>query len=250
MYNQSQNILSMAIMKILQYLCMVCIFVSFSCFTNVSSVFAEVVVSDDLPANVPLFCEEINKDDNNEVLVRFTELMTDEKKSFDAAYFIVKDEYHARINELFAENITKLANNIYQNGGIDEKICAPFKYEKQTQSLQVTREMVKNFRMYECALEKYIAKPPYSENEILLTEGVQRLNTVQMRLQQEIRWSFLALEKTIEMYTELRLWFPVHRDLLCLIEQMKAYRNAVRNFVDQIVRMPAKYYNYGSRYQQ
>ncbi len=222
------------------FVCCIGLYVVNSVF-SISSTYA-------LEANVPLLCAEINKDENNEVLVKLKKL--EKEKNFDEAYFTVKDEYHDRINDIFVENITKLSNNIYQNAGKNEKICSPFKYEKVTKSLKISREMIANFRKYECALEFYIKHPPYSGKEVFLNDGVVRLKTIQSRLRQEIRFSYLAMEKSLEMYNELRLWFPIHRDLLCLIEQMKTYRNAVRNFVDQIVRMPAKYYNYGSRYQQ
>jgi len=215
-------------------------------FTN-----ADVTQTDTKPpSNVPMSCSVINANNKNDVLVRLQDLQSNEKKSFDEAYEIVKTEYHERINEIFNEKMEKLNNNIYQAESQNIKLCSPFKYETDTKSLNVAREMIKNFRKYECALEVYIDKPLYSGNELYINQGSIRLDTIRSTLRQEVRFSYLAIKQTIEMYNELRLWFPIHRDLLCLIEQMKIYRNALRNFIDQIVRMPSKYYNYGSRYQQ
>jgi hypothetical protein len=201
-------------------------------------------------SNIPMFCKIVNEDKKNEVFEKLKNLQKSENKTFDEAYSVVKKEYHKRINDIFTEKMEKLSKNLYQSEGRSDKLCSPFKFEKETKSLRVGREMLKHFRDYECALDFYIQNPPYSGNEIYFNDGVVRLNTIKSRLRQEIRFSYIAIEKSIQMYNELRLWFPVHRDLLCLIEQMKAYRNALRNFIDQIVRMPAKYYNYGSRYQQ
>ena len=220
------------------------------CIVNSLFVLLSVNAKEPLKSNVPEFCEVINQDGNNDILERLNELKGDKNENFDTAYYTVKDEYHEAINDIFTDKVTKLSNNIYQNGGNNEKICSPFKYEEDTDSLKIAREMVEKFRKYECALMVYVETPPYKGDEVFFDEGVVRLKTVQIRLRQEIRFSYMAMEKTIQMYNELRLWFPIHRDMLCLIEQMKAYRNAVRNFIDQVVRMPAKYYNYGSRYQQ
>lgn len=201
-------------------------------------------------ANVPLFCTEINKDDKNDVLKKMQKLHMEEKQPFDDVFETIKEEYHEAINESFNEQIDKLSKNLYQSNGRSDKVCSPFEFEKETKSLKVAHEMIEKFRKYECALTYYIERPPYKGDELYINEGLTNLRNIQSELRQEIRFSYLAIEKSIEMYNELRLWFPIHRDLLCLIEQMKTYRNAVRNFIDQVVRMPAKYYNYGSRYQQ
>ncbi len=213
--------------------------------------FAAVTTTDSIPpANVPMTCSIINKDNKNEVLVRLQKLQTEDKKTFDEAYKTVKKEYHDRINDIFNKRMQKLNNNIYQSNSQNRKLCSPFKFEKETKSIKVAREVMQYFRKYECALTVYVEHPPYSGKEFLTTQGTMRLNTIKVQLQQEIRVSYLAIKETLDMYNELRLWFPIHRDLLCLIEQMKTYRNALRNFIDQVVRMPSKYYNYASRYQQ
>lgn len=197
----------------------------------------------------PQFCSAINADGKNEYLVLLDQYKNNGVSTFSQAYEQTKEKYHSDINIYFNEKMNILSNDIYGNHEVSEKVCSPFPYSVDSSSLVVSQNMMELFQKYECALNAYISNPIMNGDEISFEQGISTLDTQQRVLRNEVSRSFKALELTIHMYSEMRMWYPVHRDLQCLASQVKTYNKSLREFVDQIVRMPAKFFNYGSRYQ-
>lgn len=233
--------------RYIKYLLFFFFLIGFLFFGNISSAHAEPdeMTTDTLFA--PQFCTLVNED--NEFLQLFQSNL-DNGKSFRDAFALVQHEYHSQVNDEFNENIEKLSQDYYSNEKVYEKACVLWGDRMQTKTLALSRKMMKRFEKYECALNVYILYPPLNGDEITQIEGVRTLQTIEANLRREISNSFQALELTIAMYSEMRTWYPIHRDLLCLIDQLKDYRDALRKFIDDVVRMPIKFYNYSSRNQQ
>lgn len=195
----------------------------------------------------PFFCEIINED--NEFLESIENDISS-GKTFIESFTSVKEEYHKQVNDEFNEHIEKLSQDYYKNDGVYQKECVLWGDETSTNTLRISQSMIQRFEKYECALNEYIKNPPLNGDEITQLQAVQTLNYIVYRLETELSKSYTALELTIQMYSEMRLWYPVHRDLLCLIDQLEDYRDSLREFVDDIVRLPIKFYNYSSRNQQ
>lgn len=196
------------------------------------------------PVQVPKFCSVINENGNP-----FLETFKGELKNnrdFMEVYEEVKTMYHTQTNEQFNTEIEKLVSGLSEGS---ENMCIPFEYEVSSHPLRVSYQVMSRIEQYECALLEYIKNPPLSTKPSYHIQEVKRLATISSVLQEEILKSYQSLEITLMMYSEMRRWYPVHRDLQCLISQLEIYRDAIRKFVDQIARMPAKFYNYGSSYQ-
>ena len=173
-------------------------------------------------------------------------------KSFSEAFEEVKKDYHEKVNETFNEKVEYLSVSIFGEGKTEnfEKACTPFQQASETLTAQLTQDLMIEFWEYECALSKIAETPQLLGTELTHSDGVNSLYTQESMILNEIENSYMALTQTIEMYSEMRIWYPVHRDLECLISQMQKYRNAVRGFVDRVSIMNAKYGNYASEKQQ
>jgi len=156
------------------------------------------------------------------------------------------------MNEAFNKGIADLSRSVY-SGDSDEKACAPVQY-KQPNNASLSEfqlGMTQKYGVYKCALESILSeKIEISKNVTTFSDGLNFMKNREYLILEEVRKSGLALTMTLQTYQEMRQWYPVHRDLECLISQMETYRNALRGFIDRVSLMPAKYYNYGSEKQQ
>lgn len=213
-------------------------------FLSFEGIQAEEINSNTPQVQVPQFCSVINKNGNPFLNTFQTELKNN--RDFIEIYEEVKTTYHEQTNTQFNTEIEKLISGFSKGA---ENMCIPFEYEISTHPLRVSYEVMNRIEQYECALLEYIKNPPPSIQPSYQIQEIKRLSTLSSELQEEIIKSYQSLEITLMMYAEMRRWYPVHRDLQCLISQLEIYRDALRKFIDQIARMPAKFYNYGSSYQ-
>jgi len=80
-----------------------------------------------------------------------------------------------------------------------------------------------------------------------LLQGEADLYSQEEKYLEEIENSYTAKEMTLQTYEEMRMWYPVHHDLLCLRRQLTDYNTQLRKFIDRVVIMPRKFLNYGSK---
>ncbi len=169
---------------------------------------------------------------------------------FSVAFEKLKKEYHEEMNDAFNEAIEDLSLSVYVGKTADVKACTPIHYVEGNNSLlQFQSKMQEKYRVYECALILMQGDASISATGQTFEMGVKSLRNQEFLLLDEINKSGVTLKMAMQNYAEMRQWYPVHRDLECLISQMEKYRNALRGFIDRVIIMPAKYYNYSSRYQ-
>lgn len=170
--------------------------------------------------------------------------------NFLDAFDALKKEYHSDMNDRFNEAIADTSFSVYVGKKVDIKACTPVHYSKGNTSLvEFQTQMRQELRKYECALSAIQGDASISAEGISFEKGIGSLQAQEYVVLDEISKSKATLNFALQNYAEMRQWYPVHRDLECLISQMEKYRNALRGFVDRVVVMPAKYYNYSSRYQ-
>jgi len=189
---------------------------------------------------------------NNVYFKNFNSLY-DESGDFDSSFASFTKEYHTEMNDAFNKGIADLSRSVY-SGDSDEKACAPVQYKQQnnTSLSEFQLGMTQKYGMYKCALEAIFSeKIEFKKKDaVTFSDGLNFMKNREYLILEEVRKSGLALTMTLQTYQEMRQWYPVHRDLECLISQMETYRNALRGFIDRVSLMPAKYYNYGSEKQQ
>lgn len=196
---------------------------------------------------LPSFCYEVNKDN---IYLKYIQEEIENDKPFKEAYLSLQEKYHTDVNKEFNKKMEILSQEIYKNDADNSNLCSPFVEKTTSSSLVVSQSIRKLFEQYECTLIIYANNPQLDGSEVSILQGLATLNTIETELRSEISKSYKALERTLQIYSEIRMWYPVHRDLMCLIEELKTYRNALRKFIDIVIFLPSKFYNYGSRYQE
>jgi hypothetical protein len=224
-----------------QFLVVVVISSIFLLFINKSS------LANESKPYLPSFCYEVNKENK---YLKYIQTEIQNNKSFKEAYKSLQNKYHEDVNTEFNKKIEILSKEIYKNDTDNSNLCSPFTEKVTSSSLVVSQTIRKLFEQYECTLIIYANNPQLDGTEVSIMQGLATLNTIETELRSEISKSYKALERTLQIYSEIRMWYPIHRDLMCLIEEIKTYRNAIRKFIDIIIFLPSKFYNYGSRYQE
>lgn len=168
----------------------------------------------------------------------------DNMKAFEA----LKKKYHEDMNTYFNEHITEISKSAYTSEQKDVEVCTPFIKKEETNIDTVYENGLQKFWEYEAVLQNIDIRT--TKNSTLFEEGFLELNTQEYMLLEEIENAHTSFLLTFQMYSEMRQMYPVHRDLECLIFEMEQYRTALRKFVDRIIIMPAKFYNYASEKQQ
>lgn len=196
--------------------------------------------------HMPQYCTEVSTEDENKYLEELQKGLREGE--FLESYDRVKEEYHNEVNDYFNEIFAVHMKPFSQFKNRDN--CTAEPDDIFTTTPVISQSTLDNLRKYECALLVFVKDPPLLGNEKTLYQGVGTKAFIQEMLRLEIDQSYDALEQMIPLYNEMRTLYPVHRDLECLIGQMEEYRNALRGFVDEIVWLPAKFYNYGSRHQE
>lgn len=205
--------------------------------------FTSVSFAENSTPVVPMTCATINED--NPFLEQFeTEIQSG--SDFMSVYEEIKNSYHDQVNEKLNTEIEKFVSGLSNDS---TEMCQPFQGYEKTHPLVLSIEIRTLLGQYECALLEYVKNPPLPYTRSFQIEAVNTLQSISIELQTEILKSYKALDAAMHAYSEMRMWYPVHRDLQCLISQLEIYRDALRGFVDQITRLPAKFYNYGSKYQ-
>lgn len=191
--------------------------------------------------------------ENNEYLNSFDSYYA-ESANFSESFDLLKKDYHNDMNTRFNTAVSDLSRSVY-SGDSDEKACAPLQYEQQDNDslAEFDSQTRAEFWKYECALVSLLdTKGKIGSNDEISSfeEGISFMKNTEYLILDEIEKSGTAFRLSLEMYGEMRQWYPVHRDLECLISEMETYRNAIRAFIDAVSIMPAKYYQYGSKNQQ
>jgi len=190
---------------------------------------------------------------DNPYIQKFEEYYS-ESHSFSVSFPLLKKDYHATINSEFNTAVADLSRSVY-SGDSEEKACAPIQYTQKnnTSFFEFSSKIREEHLKYECSLRHLVGKYTKIEQKdqvSLFSEGISFMQNNEYQIIDEMRKSEIALHLSLQMYSEMRQWYPVHRDLECLISEMEKYRNAIRGFIDKVSIIPAKYYNYGSEKQQ
>jgi len=180
-----------------------------SVFVLFTSFFSHSVLADDFTCD---------NNANNPYLKNFNSLY-DESGDFDASFESFTKSYHTEMNDAFNKGIADLSRSVY-SGDSDEKACAPVQYKQENNAslAEFQLGMTQKYGVYKCALEAILSKKiEISKNVTTFSDGLNFMKNREYLILEEIRKSGLALTMTLQTYQEMRQWYPVHRDLECLI---------------------------------
>lgn len=167
--------------------------------------------------------------------------------SFYEKYQNMKTQYHEDIAEIFSKHFTTIFGETEKNT-TPENICAPFYLEAESSAQALTLQIDTQYQYYKCTLLELSYTPRVNtSNKPTLFSSIGELQSQEQTYLNEIEDSYTAKELTMQTYQEMRMWYPVHRNLQCLIQELTDYNSELRNFVDRIVIIPKKFLNYGSR---
>jgi hypothetical protein len=185
----------------------------------------------------PVFCLELSEK-GNPYEQPFRE------KSFEDAFAQVRTEYHQKINTLFNENIAKIGGTTLKD---DE---TALRTANETRLEVFAQTLFSEYDQYACALrtQRRTISIENDEEIPLFYKSSQALRVLENSVDGEISRAEAALFITIRMYTEMRLYYPLHKRLESIIDpSLLKYRDVVREFVDEVFRFAAKVVNFGSK---
>lgn len=191
------------------------------------------------------FCATVQADENN-----IYQKISDDTQTISSPserYKKIKKTYHQNISKIFSEHFEKIFGDTNVND-TPKNICHPFQFAAQTKSQEITQKLNIQHKYYECTLLHLAKNPTIDPSQYhSILAGIGNLQSQEHIFFKEISDSYAAKETTLQTYEEMRMWYPVHRDLQCLIQQLTDYNTEIRNFVDRVVILPKKFLNYGSR---
>lgn len=185
----------------------------------------------------PVFCLELSEK-GNPYEAPFQE------KSFADAFGQIRTEYHEKINTLFNENLAKIGGTTLKYDKTASQTANETRLENFAQTL------LSEYDQYACALRtKRRDITVVSDQEIpVFSHTSQALSALENSVDAEIDRAEAAMFITLRMYTEMRLYYPIHKKLESIIDpSLLKYRDAVRDFVDEVIRFASKVVNFGSK---
>jgi hypothetical protein len=166
------------------------------------------------------------------------------------SFFALKEYYHAEIKKQFDKNTQSMQKSDVKDGSFNmSSACSPFVQEQETSISQFSSQLYQEYWDYECVLKSIAKNPKIPEDSLYISEGINSLSSQYSLVELERTSARLALAQTIEMYSELREWYPVHKDLICLTSQFIGLRDSLADFINNVIKIPPEFENAMSRYQ-
>lgn len=204
---------------------------------------AEYTLAQESVDLTPDYCASLDAD--NQYLKQLNaDLQSD--LSFTESFEKIKKTYHDHVITHYQTALDRLEKQF----SVDEnKQCGATRLFTQINRPVLWKSIATEFQKYDCALELVQRTPSLFGQEATLLQGVHTLSTVQNMLQNERIAAKTALFQSEELYGYYFDYYPVHLDFLCMIYEVKEYNQALWKWVDTIVLIPSKFYNYGSTHQ-
>lgn len=167
-------------------------------------------------------------------------------KSFEESFEITKKKYHDLIIKTYDTAMNTVQKQISNS---TKKQCDATTLFTQINRPSVWNQVYTAFQEYDCALITLQRAPELAGDETSLLQGVYSLGSVENTISQERSISKKVLFLSEEWYGYYFDYYPLHLDMTCLISEMQSYNKELWKFVDTIVDIPSKFYNYGSTHQ-
>lgn len=214
-----------------------------SCSILFGFLLAEMSFAQETVDQTPNYCAALDKE--NQYLTQLNaNLKTD--KNFAENFEEVKKTYHETVITHYQTALDRLEK---QFSADENKQCGATRLFTQINRPVLWKSIYTEFQKYDCALELVQRKPTLAGQESTLLQGIYTLSNVQNIIQNERDAAKIALFQSEELYGYYFDYYPVHLDFLCMIYEVKEYNQALWKWVDTIVLIPSKFYNYGSTHQ-
>ncbi len=179
----------------------------------------------------------------------FKEIENDKKAGigFAETFSRISDTYHSFIKKTFTDSIKALEK---ANTKSDTVQCANVSIIPATlNSITILNTTQQELRKYDCALQHLEKHPQLGGSEVSMLQGINTLKNIKDQVEQERIISQKLLISSFQLYEYYYELYPLHSQLLCLIGEIKPFNQALWDFVDNVVIIPSKFYNYGSTHQ-
>lgn len=193
---------------------------------------------------LPSFCDTLKK--NNDYASEFDKNILNEKSSIEAIESI-SYKYHEQIKKIYSDAIKKMES---KNNDTSKTQCSNIEtLQKEINRTILWNTTYQEFQKYDCTLQRIQNNPFFSGEEKTLLNGIETLSSIRKNAQKERIISKKLLYQAEELYGSYISFSPVHTQLLCLIGELQTYNKNLWNFIDGVVIIPSKFYNYGGTHQ-
>ncbi len=154
---------------------------------------------------------------------------------------LIKDEYHQDTNKFLNKNLAKISGTTFtcdqkrDKTAIDTNIVNYY-YERE---FELYKYKAAIFTLADMAKNDIPQSGEPIENQTALKMTLKRSEMIL----REAMIAEKALKISLASYKEMRVMYPLHKELECLIIDLHDLRAAWELLVDQIARMPAKFIN-------
>lgn len=152
----------------------------------------------------------------------------------------IRDKYHRRVNEALNKQIATISGTSFRCDQNFEDI------KIETDISVVSAERYRELSQYKQAvgiLRERVAIDIPVERLSDLQTALQSVETLQKVMEQEVDIAENALTIALNSYAEMRILYPLHKELECLIPKLQELRDAWYGLVYQVSRMPRKFIN-------
>ena len=185
----------------------------------------------------------------------------DENEYKNKKYSELNDEYHQDINDLFAESIQKMLDVIETETSLDQ-ICTDKLITKKVRqaitTYEISQKALCRYARYKGILNaklNYIATQDINNPDVraflddtdhnLQFDTFQALQLFREQVETELDIARVSIDKTLAIYDEMIIMYPLHLRFRCIISDLLIFRNHLAKLVN-IFFCLERYINAGS----
>ncbi|MBI5414493.1 hypothetical protein HZA38_03175 [Candidatus Peregrinibacteria bacterium] len=164
-----------------------------------------------------------------------------EEPDHEKAFEEIRTKYHEDTNTFLNEHISKIEGTTFRCDAKREFTALETSFE------EIYFERKIELYKYTAALRRLFEFPEAPSGNTF-TEVLNSAQYFSERIDREIDISEKVLRIAVQSYAEMRLYYPLHKELECLAYDLQKLRDSWEFFGEQISRMPAKFINASAQF--